>query len=192
MDWSNRSNLCSNLFIQKHTVNERVSISYCGHKRTHTQTQTHTSIKFSIYLTEITWCCWWWWWEFSFCINEFPEKTLSGIRSLSRSFSQSVIRLMVCKIGKSLPQAQSQILWKSLNRMAAWIDCFLCATSTIVKHTLAHIIYVGFLIVDAYLPRTINWYSSTNHKSNVWIRDDGDDDDGMYVWIGAVQRLIWF
>lgn len=31
--------------------------------------------------------------------------------------------------------------------------------------------------MDAYLPRTINWYSSTNHKSNVWIRDD--DDDGV-------------
>lgn len=89
-------------------------------------TSTHTSIKFSIYLTEITW---WWWWEFSFCINEFPEKTLSGI--LSHSLSQSAARLMVCKIGKSLPQAQSQILWKSLNRMAAWIDCFLCATSTL-------------------------------------------------------------
>lgn len=94
-----------------------------------TSAHTRTSIKFSIYLTEITW--WWWWWEFSFCINEFSEKILSGICCALTLQSVSQSYLMVCEIGKSLPQAQSQILWKSLNRMAAWIDCFLCATSTL-------------------------------------------------------------
>lgn len=74
LDRSNWLYLRSYIYLFKSICSKRVLISHYGHGR------THTSIKFSIYLTKITR---WWWWEFSFCINEFSEKILSGIYRLS-------------------------------------------------------------------------------------------------------------